>query len=98
MKRLIAIFSILDKCQRCRLRGDSYIPMKILRLIFALSLFCSAAGATTYYILPGGTGTFAGTSWTNANCKIPDPLSAGDIVYIGYTSGNSADTDRNMVV
>lgn len=62
------------------------------RLTLIALLFCSPLWASTYYILAGGTGSFSGADWSNANCKIP-ALAAGDVVYIGFVSGgNLADT------
>ena len=60
--------------------------MKQGGLIFLLAM-CLPSWATTYYVLPGGTGTKAGSSWSNARCSIPDPLAAGDTVYIGNVVG-----------
>jgi hypothetical protein len=60
-------------------------------LIFLLAM-CLPSWGTTYYVLGGGTGTHKGTDWANANCKIPNPLAAGDVVYIGNSGGNLADT------
>lgn len=60
-------------------------------LTLASFLLVPRVSATTFYILAGGSGTFAGTDWANANCKIP-VLAAGDVVYIGNSGGNLADT------
>jgi len=60
--------------------------MKYRALIFLFTMSLPS-WATTYYVLPGGSGTKAGTSWSNARCAIPDPLAAGDIVYIGNVVG-----------
>src|SRR3990167_7327590 len=66
---------------------------KLISLVLVILLSGSPAQAANYYVLPGGTGTFAATSWANANCKIPATLAPGDVVYIGYVSGgNLADT------
>ena len=61
--------------------------------LILLSLFTLpvSSGATTYYVLAGGTGNHKGGDWANANCQIPT-LAAGDIVFIGNSSGNLADT------
>lgn len=65
--------------------------MKQRVLIFLLTMSLPS-WATTYYVLAGGAGAHTAADWTNANCKIPDPLSPGDIVYIGNSGGNLADT------
>lgn len=64
--------------------------MKPRVLIFVLTM-CLPSWGATYYVLAGGTGTHNGTDWANANCKIPNPLAAGDVVYIGNSGGNLAD-------
>ena len=48
--------------------------------------------AATYYVLAGGAGAHTGADWGNAACKIPASLAAGDVVYIGNSGGNLADT------
>src|SRR5690242_4921768 len=65
--------------------------MKPRVLIFLLTM-CLPSWGATYYVLAGGTGAHNGTDWANANCKIPNPLAAGDVVYIGNSGGNLADT------
>ena len=61
-------------------------------LLLSIFVFPGLSFATDYYVLAGGTGTFTGTDWGNANCKIPATLNAGDVVYIGNSGGNLADT------
>ncbi|HZI59018.1 MAG TPA: hypothetical protein VFF39_19710 [Verrucomicrobiae bacterium] len=63
----------------------------ILRFPIYVFLLVSDCSASTFFVLAGGAGTHAGTDWSNANCKIP-PLAAGDVVYIGNSGGNLADT------
>jgi len=60
--------------------------------LLAFLAVASPSSATTYYVLAGGTGSFAGTDWANANCQIPATLNPGDVVYIGNSGGNLADT------
>lgn len=67
------------------------IAVSMIVILFLLMVGPSSFAAT-YYVLAGGTGNFSGTDWANANCKIPSSLAAGDVVYIGNSGGNLADT------
>jgi hypothetical protein len=72
-------------------KTKSNIRKSLILLIFFLVL-ASPSFATTYYVLAGGTGGYSGTNWANANCKIPVALQPGDVVYVGNSGGNLADT------
>lgn len=66
--------------------------MRSAILFLVLLLIPTLSRGTTYYVLAGGSGRHTGTNWANADCKIPAPLAAGDVVYIGNSGGNLADT------
>src|ERR1017187_9742793 len=68
---------------------------KIIRsatLFVMLFAMPTISRGTNYYVLAGGAGTHTGADWANANCKIPSSLAPGDVVFIGNSAGNLADT------
>jgi hypothetical protein len=60
--------------------------------IILLFLVPSFSVSSTYYVVALGRGNHTGSDWANANCRIPASLAAGDVVYVGNSGGNLANT------